>query len=133
MKLKKTCIVDDDKIYVFGLRKIMEINNFSEEIVVFPNGKEALDYLKSLISEPLSLPDVILLDLNMPVMDGWQFLEEFIKIQNDFSRKISIYIMSSSIQKDDIERAKSYSEVTDYLIKPVKIKDLEQIIKNEKK
>jgi len=131
MKLKKTCIVDDDKIYVFGLKKIMEINDFSEEIVVFPNGKEALDYLKSLISEPLSLPDVILLDLNMPVMDGWQFLEEFIRIQNDFSRKISIYIMSSSIQKDDIERAKSYSEVTDYLIKPVKIKDLEQIIKNE--
>lgn len=130
MKLKKTCIVDDDKIYVFGLRKIMEINDFSEEIVVFPNGKEALDYLKSLINEPLSLPDVILLDLNMPVMDGWQFLDEFIKLEDRFFRKIAIYIMSSSIQKEDMERAKTYQEVTDYFVKPVKLKDLEQIIKN---
>lgn len=131
MKLKKACIIDDDRIYVFGLRKIMEINNFSDEIVVFPNGKEALDYLKSLLDKPESLPDVILLDLNMPVMDGWQFLDEFIKIKNDLPKKITIYIMSSSIYKDDLERAKSYSEVTDYFVKPVKVKDLEQIIKNE--
>lgn len=131
MKLKKACIIDDDRIYVFGLRKIMEINNFSDEIVVFPNGQEALNYLKSLLDKSELLPDVILLDLNMPVMDGWQFLDEFIKIKNDLPRKITIYIMSSSIYKDDLERAKSYTEVTDYFVKPVKIKDLEQIIKNE--
>ncbi|PLB17916.1 MAG: Two-component response regulator [Flavobacteriaceae bacterium FS1-H7996/R] len=66
-----------------------------------------------------ALPDVILLDLNMPVMDGWEFLEEFISLKPKLEKKIPIYIVSSSNDPADIMKAKSISEVTDFIIKPV--------------
>jgi CheY-like chemotaxis protein len=73
------------------------------------------------------LPEIIFLDLNMPVMDGWEFLGEFVKIKNNFDKKISLYVVSSSIDPRDLERAKSFNLVTDYLIKPIELKKFEKI------
>jgi CheY-like chemotaxis protein len=73
------------------------------------------------------LPDIIFLDINMPVMDGWEFLNEFIKIKNNFEKKITLYVVSSSIDPRDLERAKSINLVTDYLIKPIELKKFEKI------
>ena len=89
-KVNLTCIIDDDPIFVFGIKKVMELINFSDSIMVFKNGQEALDNLRPIILAKENLPDIILLDLNMPVLDGWQFLDEFIKIP--CSKKIIIYI-----------------------------------------
>lgn len=66
------------------------------------------------------LPDVIFLDINMPIMNGWQFLDEFKKMQNSIDKNITIYLVSSSFDDRDISRSKDYAEVTDYIIKPVK-------------
>lgn len=128
-KVELACIIDDDKIYVNLVRKIIEIKKLSENLLIFKNGKEALDYFK-LIMENLSeekLPDIIFLDLNMPVMDGWEFLGEFVKIKNNFEKKITLYVVSSSIDPRDLERAKSFNMVTDYLIKPIELKKFEKI------
>lgn len=131
-KVELACIIDDDKIYVNLVRKIIEIKKLSENLLIFKNGKEALDYFQLIMGNMTEdkLPDIIFLDLNMPVMDGWEFLSEFIKIKNNFEKKITLYVVSSSIDPRDLERAKSFNMVTDYLIKPIELKKFEKIFEN---
>lgn len=124
---KSALVVDDDRIFVFGISRLMEMTNFCDDIIVCQHGKEALDYLMSIADEG-KLPDVILLDINMPVLDGWQFLDEFLKIRSRWKKEITIYMVSSSVSKGDIEKAKSYDVIRDYLIKPVKTEDLNRIL-----
>lgn len=128
-KVELACIIDDDKIYVNLVKKIIEIKKLSENLLIFKNGLEALEYFKVILSNMTEekLPDIIFLDLNMPVMDGWEFLGEFIKIKNNFDKKITLYVVSSSIDPRDLERAKSFNLVTDYLIKPIELKKFEKI------
>lgn len=128
-KVELACIIDDDKIYVNLVKKIIEIKHLSENLLIFKNGLEALEYFKVILTNMSEekLPDIIFLDLNMPVMDGWEFLGEFIKIKNNFDKKITLYVVSSSIDPRDLERAKSFNLVTDYLIKPIELKKFEQI------
>lgn len=129
-KVELACIIDDDKIYVNLVKKIIEIKKLSENLLIYKNGKEALDYFKSIMenaTDENKLPDIIFLDLNMPVMDGWEFLNEFIKIKNNLNKKITLYVVSSSIDPRDLERAKSFNLVTDYLIKPIELKKFEKI------
>jgi len=122
------CIIDDDPIFIFGVKKIMEIIGFCNSILVFKNGKEALNSLKAIILAKEKLPDIILLDLNMPILDGWQFLEEFVKVP--CKKKIMIYIASSSVDPEDVLRAKSYEVVSDYIVKPVSIERLKEVLHN---
>ncbi|MCM4155119.1 response regulator [Gramella sp. AN32] len=129
-KVELACIIDDDKIYVNLVKKIIEIKKLSQELLIYKNGKEALDYFKEIMEDATDedkLPDIIFLDLNMPVMDGWEFLNEFIKIKNNLNKKITLYVVSSSIDPRDLERAKSFNLVTDYLIKPIELKKFEKI------
>ena len=129
-KVALACIIDDDKIYVNLVKKIIEIKKLSENLLIYKNGKEALDYFKQIMetaTDEDKLPDIIFLDLNMPVMDGWEFLNEFIKIKNNLHKKITLYVVSSSIDPRDLERAKSINMVTDYLIKPIELKKFEKI------
>jgi len=88
-------------------------------VEVCTNGLDALEYLKSLIRASGKLPDVIFIDINMPVMDGWEFLEEYKTLQENINTPIKIYILSSSVDKNDIMRSKEYNSVIDYVIKPV--------------
>ncbi|GAA4274114.1 response regulator [Aquimarina gracilis] len=127
-KIDIACIIDDDPIFVFGVKKIMEIIGFSKSLMVFRNGEEALNNLKAIVSANEKLPDVILLDLNMPILDGWQFLDEFVKVPCE--KKIIIYIVSSSVDPEDILKAKSYEFVSDYIVKPVTVEKLKGILRN---
>ena len=128
-KVGLACIIDDDKIYVNLVKKIIEIKQLSKNLLIYKNGKEALDSFKSIMHNMTEerLPEIIFLDLNMPVMDGWEFLNEFVKIKNNFNKKITLYVVSSSIDPRDLERAKSINMVTDYLIKPIELKKFEKI------
>ena len=128
-KFDTVCIIDDDPIFVFGTKRIMEIADFCQSFMIFRNGKEAFDNLKSIIITNQKLPDLILLDLNMPIWDGWTFLDEFVKIP--CKNPITIYIMTSSIDPADVERAKTYDAVSNYLVKPITLDELKSII-NEK-
>ncbi len=128
-KIGLACIIDDDSMYVNLVKKIIEAKNLCKNLMVFKNGKEALNYFEAILTnlDKKSIPEIIFLDLNMPVMDGWEFLENFIGIKNKFRKIITLYIVSSSINPVDEERAKKINAVKDYLIKPITIEDLETI------
>ena len=123
-------LVDDDDTFVYITKKIIEKSNVVKEVKVFSNGLDAIVYLKSNLNSSYMLPEVIFLDLSMPIMDGWQFLDEFVTIESDHTKKITIYICSSSISPHDISRAKNISAVTDFIIKPVTKDKFADIIMN---
>jgi CheY-like chemotaxis protein len=122
--VKNLAIVDDDDIYIYLTKKLIKDLNIVEDVKIFKNGKEILDYLNENISNPKLLPEVIFLDLSMPVMDGWGFLEEYIALKPNIGKLIEIYIISSSISPSDLERARNISIVTDYIIKPITREEL---------
>lgn len=118
-KIDTLCLVDDDYVFRFLTCKVIEGTSLVKNIQVFSNGLEAINFLKSVRETPEEQPDVILLDLTMPIMDGWGFLDEFTQLKPGLEKKITLYIVSSSIDPDDIERSKKISAVTDFIIKPI--------------
>ena len=128
--VKTLGIVDDDKIYTFLVKKAIEQTNLVNTIKVFENGLDAINFLKENAANQDTLPEILLLDLSMPIMDGWEFLEEYILLSPKLDRKITIYIISSSISPYDIDKAKSISIVTDFIIKPISKEKLIEIFKN---
>jgi len=116
--VKTVCVIDDDKIHVYGLKKLISIKKLSPNLIDFPNGKEAIDFLAA-PENSAKLPDIIFLDINMPVMDGWDFMEHYVKIKPQMGKKIIVYMVSSSINDEDILRAKAIADISDYIIKPV--------------
>lgn len=128
-KIKHLTLVDDDDIFVFLTKKTIEQTNLVDLIKVFENGLDALNFLTENKNNVDVLPEIILLDLSMPIMNGWQFLAEYTKLNPTIGKKITIYICSSSISPADIARAKTISEVSDYIIKPITKDKLIDIIK----
>ncbi|WP_158973643.1 response regulator [Cellulophaga sp. L1A9] len=122
------CIVDDDDIYQFTIKKTINSLDLAKNIIAFSDGEEALDYMIKNLHNDEELPDIILLDINMPIMDGYQFMEEYVKIKPKLGKKITIYMVSSSVDPIDIERAKRISEISDYIIKPIKKGKLKSIV-----
>jgi CheY-like chemotaxis protein len=112
-------LIDDDDTYQFIIEKTLNSLNLVNSIKIFSNGKAAIDFLEATIHDIDQIPDVILLDLTMPIMDGWQFLEQYLRFRPRIGKKVVIYVISSSIDPRDMQRAKSISEVTDYIVKPL--------------
>lgn len=129
MKIDKIlCLVDDDDIYQYTFIKNLQDANLSRDILLFSDGEMALEHMEQNLTNIDELPDIIFLDINMPVMDGWEFLEEFVKLKPNVGKEIVIYMVSSSIDPNDISRAREISEVSDYLIKPVTKEEVRAII-----
>ncbi len=120
------CVIDDDPIHVFGVKHLLESSNLSGKTIYYTNGKEAYEGLKAIWDEGKELPELILLDINMPVWDGWDFLDEFTKLP--ISKKVIIYIVTSSIDPEDKEKAASYNELSDFVVKPISLDTLREII-----
>ena len=109
----KTCLlIDDNRLDIFINTRVIKTNNYADEIMACEDAEEALNLLKH---EKVK-PDVIFVDINMPVMDGFQFLDEYEKLNIDKSRT-KIYMLSSSINPADLERAKHNKYVTCFLNK----------------
>jgi two-component system, chemotaxis family, chemotaxis protein CheY len=121
-------LVDDDKIFRFTASKTILATKLTDQILQFENGEEALEFLKSNASRAESLPDYIFLDINMPYVDGWMFLEDYAILKANLSKPISIFMVSSSIDPNDIDRAKSNRDIKEYVIKPVSKEKFEELL-----
>ena len=114
------CLIDDDNIYQYTARILVESTGLVKQIKSFYNGFEAINWFrdqKNIDSE--TLPDVIFLDINMPVMNGWEFLEEYNKLHTRLPKPIVVYVVSSSVDSSDMQKSRTYNAVSDYLVKPV--------------
>lgn len=126
-------IIDDDPISSFINQKIIEKAELTQQIEVVQNGAEALDYLmKSFIedAEKESKPDLIFLDLNMPVMDGFEFLQKFKGLDRKYWENVEIVVLTSSKNQSDIDQTKIYN-VRGYLNKPLTVESLYTLFAQE--
>ena len=115
--MKRVFLIDDDEVFVFLTKKVIERSGVDVELTVFSNGQEAMEHIKGIAGDESKLPDVILLDLNMPVMDGWDFLSTYQEVE--VAKFIAIYIVTSSISPYEVERAKHIKEVKEFIVKPI--------------
>lgn len=127
-KLTIISIIDDDYIYQVLTHKVIQSTGAVDLILQFQDGQEALEYLRDNQYKPELLPDLIFLDLQMPLLDGWQFLEEYINIV--FDKNIKLYIVSSSNSSLDKERSTFYDNVRGFLVKPLNKTDILEVIEN---
>lgn len=127
MKEKIIWVIDDDPIYQIIMKKIIAKSRFFSSAYSFSNGKVAIDSLKKIISKNEEIPDIILLDIEMPILDGWGFMDEIAILKSRINTQIRIYISSSSIAIEDKERAKNNTSILGYLCKPISMDDLIKI------
>ena len=127
-QLTNILLVDDDKLFVFLTKKTIEITNLPTRITEFGDGLDAISFLKAHADDKSALPDIIFLDISMPIMDGWEFLEEYEQIEAQFEKKIKLYMFSSSISPHDMERAKQFSAVLDFIIKPLSKEKITELL-----
>ncbi|HXI00403.1 MAG TPA: response regulator [Sphingobacteriaceae bacterium] len=128
-QISLVCIVDDDVVFQLYAKKLIESTQLVEHILQFPDGERAFEYFDENKDVSEKIPDLVFLDLNMPYMDGWQFLEEITSIT--FKKElITIYISTSSSSKLDQDKYASYPKLKGYLIKPLtKVQFLEVLEK----
>lgn len=126
-KFNKVLLVEDDPITVMVCDRILKMNNFGDSIITKINGQEAMNYLHELINNSEALPEIIFLDINMPVMNGWDFLNELKSLKSKISAPPKVYMLSSTVDPEDSKRSKFYEEVIGFISKPLKKEHLEAI------
>lgn len=130
LEKKYVLLVDDDTIIDYLHKKILKKAGINDPIITVFNGQEAIDQLftfNNIMEEKDSV--LILLDLNMPILNGWQFLEEFKTLQHELKYQTAIYILSSSINPDDIQMAENNKLVKGYLKKPLTLETVNTFLK----
>jgi CheY-like chemotaxis protein len=115
-------IIDDDAIFVKITTRILMLKGICDEFLIFKNGKEALEYIKPRLLNNQSVADIILLDINMPIMDGWEFLDNLQTIRQ--SEFLNINMITSSIDPLDKQKAEGYPLIKNFLTKPISIDKL---------
>jgi len=127
-RFKKVLLVEDDPITIMVCERIIKMTAFSEEVISCDNGLKAINHIKDIIADPaITNPDIIFLDINMPVMNGWDFLEAFSALKDQLSFIPRIYILSSTVDPEDYKKAESFGTVTSFLSKPLDKKFLDEI------
>lgn len=119
MKKKLNCIllIDDREDCNYMHKMVIEDMACAETIKIANNGKEAIEYLKTIKNGSLPKPELIFLDLNMPVMDGWEFLEEYDKLSDEQKAGEVLIMLTTSLNPKDLERASENKYVKDYMTK----------------
>ena len=111
--------MDDDELFQFVMRQHFERLELVERIHKFTDGEQALNYIKKHLDQPDELPELILLDVNMPYMDGWQFMREYSQLTLPAGKQIKVYVLTSSTHESDLQKAKDFPGLAGYLVKPI--------------
>jgi CheY-like chemotaxis protein len=128
MSTKKILLIDDSEMDNFINKTIIEKTKIPVTIEVKTSALEALAYLEKLTYDLDSFPDIIFLDIRMPLMDGFQFMEEYVKFPDEVKESCKVYMLSSSLDQGDIEKSENYNEVEKYLTKPLAHHPLTKLI-----
>ncbi|MCH8330120.1 MAG: response regulator [Bacteroidetes bacterium] len=122
-KYKTIMLIDDNEIDNIINQKMIEGNNFAERIYIHTGSRSALEFLQNLDRDEellaQMLPDVVFLDINMPIMDGFQFLEEYEKLSDRIKKHCKIVMLTTSINPSDMDRAKKSDYIIRYINKPL--------------
>ncbi len=120
-------IIDDDEINNFIAAKLIDKIPPKAKVSTRLNGQDGIDFIKSYIGNEEGMPDVIFLDINMPIMNGWEFLEEFDTIKDQFTKKVVINMLSSSVYNEDISKSQTFSTVNRFISKPLTIEKIQDL------
>jgi CheY-like chemotaxis protein len=126
---QRIVLIDDSETTNFLNRIIIERAGITEEVVEFPGAEQALAYLKKELSTGQIKPTLIFLDINMPEMDGWDFLEAYGDLVNE-GRNDVVIMLSSSVDPVDKTKASAYREISDFRSKPLTKEALQEIVNN---
>jgi CheY-like chemotaxis protein len=129
--IKKVLLVDDTEIDLYISQSLMTACNFADSILTRTSAEEALEYLRLNADNPAQIPSLLFLDIRMPLMDGFTFLEEYEKLPESIKENCAIYMLSSSLDYEDIARAKCNPYVASFINKPLYPETLEDIKKHE--
>lgn len=129
-KLKSILLVDDDTATNFLHKLMVDESGCTEQVQVSTNGQKAIEYVQDAIAGKHQKPSLIFLDINMPIADGWDFLEDFEKLEEKDRNDIKIVMLTSSINPDDETKGRSYATVTDFRQKPLSVDLLREVVKN---
>ncbi len=125
-------IIDDDMFFQFILRKRIENLSGHEEVRSLMNGLEALNSFKEILEQNGQLPHIVFLDINMPLLDGWQLLDALLELKPDIDKYVRIYLCSTSLDASDKMRAEKYHIIKEFLIKDINDDVLDKIVKGIK-
>ncbi|WP_194976739.1 response regulator [Aquiflexum lacus] len=133
MHWEKIILVDDDAVTSKVHKRLIDHIGYDGEVVVLPDGTKAMNYIQSHLTQPefkkkRGSKDLVLLDLHMPGTNGWHFMQQFIKFDKKTKNKFRIVMVSSSIHPDDIEPIKLIPEIEEYIIKPLSVDRLKNLI-----
>lgn len=118
-KQLRILFIDDDKATNFLNKHIAKKNAKVGSTVLLDSAFEAINYLEKQVINPLDKPDIIFLDINMPAMNGWEFLDVFYNIESGLIRDIEIVILSSSDDPNDLNKFKTHDTLLDFVKKPL--------------
>jgi len=125
-KINRVLLIDDSEIDTFVTRRLIECTGFSSDVLVRHSAIEALEYLKSPLNSE-TLPEIIFLDINMPFMNGFEFIQAFDDLPESTKRHCEVIVLSSSYHTDDIEKMTSHPQVKKFITKPLSKEALNQI------
>lgn len=126
----KVLLIDDSEIDNYINKAIISKSDIVSEVVTKTSGREALDYLIELKEEVDLLPDIIFLDIRMPGMDGYEFIEHYKNLPSTLKEKCRVFVLSSSTNPTDVARSESYEEIEKHLAKPLAHHSIEKLIQS---
>jgi CheY-like chemotaxis protein len=128
--MSRLIVLDDNQIELFIIKKMLTKYKVFEDTIYSTDGKNILKFLEVNKLERNSLPELLFVDLNMPKLSGWHFLDRLKSFYSQLQKPICVYIITSSVDPRDIKRSDNYPFVKSYLIKPLTRETIEAIIQN---